>query len=195
MYTVSFICRLSRWVESAAIVGKSAGAAFSAFAKTIVARYGCPVAVTTDGGTEFASTFAAGLEAAGIRQHITTPHSHTGNSIIERYHRVMWDRLAFNIPETAVDWSAEVKLAASQYNLSVASSGASPYEAVFGRRPRSLPEAAWLPFMTAMSSGMSERVAARDAHRAAERNRRQHRHRRRHRHRQLRRPAPTPAPT
>ena len=41
-----------------------------------------------------------------------------------------------------------------------------------GRRPRSLPEAAWLPFMTAMSSGMSERVAARDAHRAAERNRR-----------------------
>ena len=172
VYNVSFICRLSRWVESAAIVGKSASEAFSAFTRTIVARYGTPVAVTTDNGKEFMGTFADGLKAAGIRHHFTTPLSHTGNSIIERYHRIMWDRLAFNVPENNVDWQKEVSVAASQYNMSVPQSGASPYESVFGQRHRTLPEAAWAPFMRAMSGSTTARIAARNEHRAEERARR-----------------------
>jgi hypothetical protein len=61
-----------------------------------------------------------------------TPLHHTGNSIIERFWRSMWDRAALTVPEDDIDWETVVQSAAAFHNMHTPNQHtASPFETVF----------------------------------------------------------------
>ena len=158
-YVLGFICRKSRWVEATVIQGKQAATTARSFVEGLVRRYGSPVTITSDSGKEFMGDFAATLKELGISHHMSTPLHHTGNSIIERFWRSMWDRAALTVPEDRIDWGAVVHAAASFHNMHApGKSTASPFEAVFHQAPRSALDATWRPLALPFNKEVNERI-------------------------------------
>jgi hypothetical protein len=156
-YNLSFIDKRSRWVECAVITVKkgkgkrkgesvTAKKAIAAFIQRISRRYGCPTVVSTDNGSEFMESFDSVLADMKIEHRRSTPHgTHTGVSLVERWHGSMWHRLATSVPESVGDWQDTISAAAAQHN-STPSAGVgacSPFEAVFHQRCVRPIEAAW----------------------------------------------------
>lgn len=160
-YVLGFICRKSRWVEATVINGKEAATTARAFVQELLRRYGSPVMITSDSGGEFMGEFAGTLKELGIKHHMSTPLHHTGNSIIERFWRTMWDRAALTVPEDRIDWKAIVHAAAAFHNMHAPEkSTASPFETVFHQAPRSALDAAWRPLALPFNKDVDERIEA-----------------------------------
>jgi hypothetical protein len=148
-------------VEATIIKGKEAATAAKAFVQQIVRRYGTPVAITSDSGKEFMGQFKSTLDTMDIALHMGTPLHHTGNSIIERFWRSMWDRAALTVPENSIDWGAIVNAAAAFHNMHTPNkNSASPFEAVFRQPPRSALDAAWRPLALPFNKDVDQRVEA-----------------------------------
>lgn len=134
----------TRWVEAAVIPappgGRSESGSLSArsadlFRSAILCRYGAPRRVVTDDGPEFAGHFAALMASLGVEHRTVSPgagntlRSHAGIAPVERWHRALWDRLAFLAPQKVTEWRPIVAAAAAAYNTARSSAaGASPYE-------------------------------------------------------------------
>ena len=102
--------------------------------------------MSTDNGTEFKEDFDAVLADMHIEHRRSTPHgTHTGVSLVERWHGSMWHRLATSVPSCAEDWQDTISAAAAQHNATPASgAGAcSPFEAVYHQRCVRPIESAW----------------------------------------------------
>ena len=161
LYVLGFICRRSRMVEATIIKGKEAATAAKAFVQQIVRRYGTPVAITSDSGKEFMGQFKSTLDTMDIALHMGTPLHHTGNSIIERFWRSMWDRAALTVPEDDIDWETVVQSAAAFHNMHTPNQHtASPFETVFRQAPRSVLDAAWRPLGLPYNKDVELRVNA-----------------------------------
>jgi len=161
LYVLGFICRRSRMVEATIIKGKEAATTAKAFVQQIVRRYGTPVAITSDSGKEFMGQFKSTLDTMDIALHMGTPLHHTGNSIIERFWRSMWDRAALTVPEDDIDWETVVQSAAAFHNMHTPNQHtASPFETVFRQAPRSVLDAAWRPLGLPYNKDVELRVNA-----------------------------------
>ena len=160
-YVLGFMCRRSRWVEAMVIDGKEAATTARTFVEGLVRRYGSPVMITSDSGKEFLGEFAGTLKEMGIKHHMSTPLHHTGNSIIERFWRTMWDRAALTVPEDRIDWGAIVHAAAAFHNMHAPGRAeASPFETVFHQAPRSALDAAWRPLALPFNKDVDARIEA-----------------------------------
>lgn len=82
------IDRFSRWPEATPIKDTTADAVVTAFYNTWVSRFGAPITITSDRGSQFESAiFKAFTSLLGCDKMRTTAYHPSSNGIIERWHR------------------------------------------------------------------------------------------------------------
>jgi len=140
-YLLTCIDHLTGWAEAIAIASKKAETVQEAFMEHIVARYGIPSVIISDNGGEFTSTnFEAWLRELGISHHLTSPYHPQANGMTERFNGTIQRILLKLTGGNGKKWSHYLSEALYAYRITQGPTGISPYQAVFGQRPR-LPRA------------------------------------------------------
>ncbi|XP_039309916.1 uncharacterized protein K02A2.6-like [Solenopsis invicta] len=89
-YCLTIIDRFSRWSEAIPLKEISADTVSTAFYTHWVARYGSPLTITTDQGSQFeASLFKALTNLIGCDRKRTSAYHPASNGILERWHRTV----------------------------------------------------------------------------------------------------------
>lgn len=105
--------------------------------KTIFARHGNPITLTSDNGPQFISeTFADYLKSIGVRHHKTTPKWPQANGEVERQNQSLLKRMKIAHSE-GKDWKEELLIYLQAYRANRhPSTGYSPAELLFQRKLR-----------------------------------------------------------
>jgi len=103
-----------------------------------IAFYGLPQRLHSDQGANFESNLIKELcILTGITKTRTTPYHAMGNGIVERFNRTLLDMLGTLEPNAKLDWKSVVSPLVHAYNCTRHdTTGYSPYELMFGRKPR-----------------------------------------------------------
>lgn len=140
-YLLTCIDHLTGWSEAIPIASKKAVTVQQAFMENIVARYGLPTVLISDNGGEFTSgNFEKYLKEFGVSHHLTSPYHPQANGMTERFNGTIQKLLLKLTGGNARLWSKYLAEALYAYRITQGPSGISPYQAVFGQRPR-LPRA------------------------------------------------------
>ncbi len=95
-----------------------------------VAKFGCPIRVTTDRGTHFEAAFSSLLSILGIQHVRTTAYHPESNGMVERFHRQLKTSLR---AQENPNWHDELSLVLlSLRNTTKEDLDASPAQLVFG---------------------------------------------------------------
>lgn len=103
-----------------------------------ICQYDLPKVILSDNGTEFNNELLSlFMDTLGISQIKTSPYHPEGNGALERAHGKMKEYLQLYVTvEKRGEWDECLPLAASAYNKSKhATTGYSPHELVFGKKP------------------------------------------------------------
>ena len=134
-YIISFVDLYSGWPEAFAVPDKSAGNVVHLLIDEIVPRFGCPLQIITDNGTENINrVMKETLETLNI-SHVTTSYYHPqSNAKVERFHRTLHDVLAKKLENDTSTWDIYLNqtLAAVRYNINE-SSRFSPFFLLYNR--------------------------------------------------------------
>ena len=140
-YLLTAVCHLTGWAEAIPIPNKSKGTIEQVFMTEIVSRYGIPHVLVTDGGGEFVNgPFRKFLAEYGIEHRITSPYHPQSNGMTERFNGTIQKLILKLSGGRANKWSEFVSEALLAYRACTGPARMSPYQAVFGQRPR-LPRA------------------------------------------------------
>jgi len=103
-----------------------------------IVPYGLPLKLHSDQGATFESQIISELcKLTGITKSRTTPYHPMGNGIVERFNRTLLNMLGTLEPSQKTDWKSAVGPLVHAYNCTRHdSTGFTPYELMFGRRPR-----------------------------------------------------------
>ena len=98
-YLFTIVDRYSRWVEAVPLPTMTAEDCASALIRSWIARFGVPGDVTTDQGKQFTSNLWKELHRLlGIKSLRTTAYHPQSNGMVERFHRVLKERLMARDP-------------------------------------------------------------------------------------------------
>lgn len=124
----------TKWVELVPMTSISAEAVSTAFIKHWVYRLGPPVCLHSDRGAQFESDVLAEVcKIFNIQKSRTTAYHPQGNGILERFHRFLKDQIRI----FGGQWVDALPHIRFMYNITPHSStGASPWEIVFGFAPQ-----------------------------------------------------------
>lgn len=87
-YCLTIIDRFTRWPEAVPISDITAETVVNAFFACWISRYGAPVTITTDRGSQFESTlFNSLLKFIGCERIRTTSYHPASNGMVKRWHR------------------------------------------------------------------------------------------------------------
>ncbi|GIY86991.1 reverse transcriptase [Caerostris extrusa] len=87
-YCLTCVNRFSKWPDAYPLVDISASSVASTFYTGWVSRFGLPLRITKDQGTQFeASLFENLTKFLGTARHRTSPFPAAGNGQVERLHR------------------------------------------------------------------------------------------------------------
>lgn len=102
-----------------------------------IGTFGVPETILTDNGMEFVSNTITEITLLFKISHIrTTPYHPEGNGGLERCHAVIKDYFKIYTEKNISTWENYVATAIHSYNIAIHSTtGYSPYELVFGRKP------------------------------------------------------------
>lgn len=93
-YILTTIDRFTRWPEAYPLTDISAKSVAQAFVQNYIPRFGCPLKITTDQGSQFESKLFNELTTLLGAHHIrTTPFNPKANGILERFHRQLKEAL------------------------------------------------------------------------------------------------------
>ena len=134
-YIIGFIDLCSGWPEAFAVPDKGADNIAQLLIEEIFPRFGAPLQIVSDNGTENVNaTVRETMEALNI-DHVKCSFYHPqGNAKIERFHRTLHDILSKKIAENANIWDMFLNqtLAAIRFNISE-SSKFSPFFLLYNR--------------------------------------------------------------
>ena len=134
-YIVGFVDWYSGYPEAFAVPDKSADTIAHLIIEEIFPRYGTPLEIVTDNGSENVNRkVKETLEALNIH-HVKTSFYHpASNSKVERFHRVLHDVLSKKLKNDVTTWDLHLNqaLAAIRFNVSE-SSKFSPFFLLYNR--------------------------------------------------------------
>ncbi|XP_060071985.1 uncharacterized protein LOC132551825 [Ylistrum balloti] len=134
-YIVSFVDWYSGWPEAFAVPDKSAETIAHLLIEEIFPRYGAPLQIVTDNGTENENRVMRETLAVLNISHLTTAFYHPqSNAKVERFHRTLHDILAKKLDDDTTAWDVYLNqtLAAVRFNISE-SSKFSPFFLLYNR--------------------------------------------------------------
>ncbi|GBL74419.1 Retrovirus-related Pol polyprotein from transposon 412 [Araneus ventricosus] len=103
-YCLTCVDRFSKWPEAFPLVDISANTIATAFYSGWISRFGPPLRLTTDQGTQFESAlFQALTKFLGTARQRTTSYRPAANGQVERFHRQL---KAANMAHGKVQWSS-----------------------------------------------------------------------------------------
>ena len=135
VYIVAFVDWYSGWPEAFAVPNKEANTIAHLIVEEIFPRYGCPLQVVTDNGTENVNKVVTEVMNMLKIDHVLTSVYHPqSNAKVERFHRTLHDILAKKVHENQDTWDLFLNqsLAAIRFNVSE-SSKFSPYYLMYGK--------------------------------------------------------------
>ena len=140
-YLMTCIDHHTGWAEAVPLRSKGSVGVQDAFMEHIVSRYGTPSVLISDNGGEFNSTpFKKWLAHAGIEHHLTSPHHPQSNGKCERFNGTLQNLIKRLSGANPRKWSEYLPDALLAYRNNPSAAGPTPYECLFGQRPR-LPRA------------------------------------------------------
>ena len=136
-YIIGFVDWYSGWCEAFAVPDKTAENVAHLLLDEIIPRFGTPLEIVTDNGTENVNqVMKHTLDELKIK-HITTSVGHPqSNAKVERFHRTLHDVMSKKIQENFETWDIHLNqvLAAIRFNVSE-STKFSPYYLLYNRDP------------------------------------------------------------
>eukprot|EP00873_Tetraselmis_striata_P007045 jgi/Tetstr1/427309/TSEL_017478.t1 len=133
-YVIVIVEHFSKWIELVSVRDLEASTTAKAFHERVLARYGAPVEVVTDNGTEYQGAFREQLERHGI-QPVNIPPGHPqANGMAERIVQVLKVALRKVVPTLGTaSWHSWMPVIEFGYPVSKqATTGYSPYFLLFG---------------------------------------------------------------
>jgi len=104
-YIVSFIDLYSGWPEAFPVADKSAENIVHLLQEEIIPRFGCPIQIVSDNGTENVNRkVKETLEEMNIHHIKTSYYSPQANGKVERFHGTFHDVMAKKIQEDVSTW-------------------------------------------------------------------------------------------
>lgn len=140
-YILVFIDYATRWVETEALPNKEAATIANAFNEMVLTRWGAPLHVLTDRGSEFLNeVLNLAMAAAGVRRFHTSPYHPETNGLVERTNNTIVRMLAPYVCAQQSDWDEVLMYATFAYRTNRhATTKVSPFKAMFGHEAR-IPE-------------------------------------------------------
>ncbi|KAK6167883.1 hypothetical protein SNE40_021812 [Patella caerulea] len=136
-YIISFICHFSGYAEAFAVKSKSAENVAHLLIEEIFPRYGAPLELVTDNGSENVNRIMEKtLKELNIKHVLTSFYHPQANARVERMHRTMHDILSKKIAESYNTWDLYLNqtLAAIRFNVNE-STKFSPFYLLYNRDP------------------------------------------------------------
>lgn len=135
-YLLTMIDRATKWPEACPLEDITAEKVANAFYDGWIARFGCPVTITTDQGRQFESDlFNKLMQRMGIHRTRTTAYHPQCNGVIERWHRSLKTSLTARLESTT--WSRELPTVLLGLRASIKEDvGASTAELLYGQTLR-----------------------------------------------------------
>lgn len=130
-YCFIMIEYFTKWIEVYPIPDKSAVHTTRGFISCVLARFGAPAEVVTDGGREFMGEFQELLDKAFIDHRVTSPNHPQADGLAERGVQTLKSALRKYVSKTGdeADWEQGLYYAVLGYNVSPqASSKYAPYQ-------------------------------------------------------------------
>eukprot|EP00873_Tetraselmis_striata_P008292 jgi/Tetstr1/428556/TSEL_018550.t1 len=134
-YVIVIVEHFSKWIELVPVRDLEASTTAKALHQRVLARYGAPVEVVTDNGTEYQGAFREQLERHAI-QPVDIPPGHSqANGMVERIVQVLKVALRKVVPTLGTaSWHSRMPLIEFGYRVNKqATTGYSPYFLLFGR--------------------------------------------------------------
>jgi hypothetical protein len=104
----------------------------------IICQYGIPEHIRTDQGTAFCSNLIQEItDKLGIKKLKCSPYHPESNGALERSHGSIKETIRFQINTDRNDWDEFIDVTAYSYNTAIhTATGSSPFELLFGVKPR-----------------------------------------------------------
>ena len=137
-YLVTVVDWYTSWVEAYPIPNKEANSIAQVLLEQYIPRYGCPVTLISDRGTEYVNQAIDMLSSKmKVNRKVTTAYHPSGNGKTERSHRFLNDIIAKSLQgRMHEEWEQVVPAALFAMRTSVnESTKFTPYFLMFGRDP------------------------------------------------------------
>jgi len=145
----------TRWVEAFPMPNQLAETVAKYFVEGFVCRFGCPLEITTDRGTNFASDLLAQVNSVlQVTHRLSTPYSPWVNGCVERVNATVMQILSHYTDSTPETWDDHLYFALYAYRTAQHSvTKTSSYQLMFGREPRGPTEASIEPWKPTKTQG------------------------------------------
>ena len=136
-YLLTMIDCLTGWCEAIPLASKRADLVSETIINDLVARYGIPSVIRTDNGGEFINaTMEKWMNEYGVKHIRTSPYHASGNGFCERLNGHLQKILVRLTGGNDRQWSKYLPEALHAYRIMSGPTGLSPYQALYGKRPK-----------------------------------------------------------
>jgi len=138
IYILTMMDNFSKYVEAVPMANQEAASVAKALVENVIVRYGAPLQILTDQGTNFEGhLFQELCKLLGIDKVRTSSYHPSGNGLIERFHRTLNAMLGKIISSHQRDWEEVLPHVLAAYRASIHQvTGYTPNRLLFGRENR-----------------------------------------------------------
>ena len=132
-YILTIIDRFTRWPEAYALKDINTDTVIKTFIREYISRFGVPLTITTDRGTQFTSKmFDLLTKMLGSHTIHTNPYHPQSNGLVERFHRQL--KAALIASDNSINWFDELPIILLGFRSSLKENlKCTPSELVYGQ--------------------------------------------------------------
>jgi hypothetical protein len=134
-YVLVIIDQFTKWIECFPLRNQTAELISKTFVNEFISRYGCPLEIHTDQGTNFQSILLNTIcDMLQIRKTKTTPYRPKSNGQVERHNKTITQMIRCYLKSRNAHWDENIPLLASAIRSAInRSTGFTPNRMLFGR--------------------------------------------------------------